>query len=75
MNILKLLDFLAGLLEGTKEVVEVRAEVIYGLLFAWIHAKVVSTETILDDKGEITLKLALRDKLIKELPLEIYPLD
>lgn len=75
MNINVLLDFFATLAEAGKEGLEAKVETLYGFAFAWLHAKVDSSETKLDDKGELILKLALRDKLIKDLPLEQYPLD
>ena len=69
------INFLAGIAESGKEVVEAKVETIYSLGFAWLHSKVEASTNTLDNKGELILKLALRDKLIKELPLETYPLD
>lgn len=69
------INFLAAIAEAGKEGLEAKVETLYGLAFAWLHSKVVSSTTLLDDKGELILKLALRDRLIKDLPLEQYPLD
>lgn len=74
-DLTKIWDLLNSVLEKCDEFVEDKVEMLFGALNAWLDSQVEKTETKFDDTSKKILLLGLRDKLIKILPLDEYPLD
>ena len=68
-------DFANSLLVAGDEFVEDKVETVFGTLSLWLSGLVADTETKFDDNSLKIIKLGIRDKLIKEYPLEDYPVD
>ena len=68
-------DVLDKLLEAGNAFVEAQVEQTYGTIRTFLKSQVAKTETEFDDNALKTIELGIRDKLIKEYPLDEYPLD
>jgi hypothetical protein len=68
-------EFANSLLVAGDEFVEDKVESIFGTFSLWLNGLVADTETKFDDNSVKIIKLGIRDKLIKEYPLEEYPVD
>lgn len=75
LDLTKIFDFAAGLLDTGSEFVESKVEFAYGAFSLWLDSLVANTDTVFDDKAKKIVELGIRDKLIKKYPLEDFPLD
>jgi len=66
---------LNDLLNVADEFAEAQVETVVGKLNEFLDEKVGDPETSFTAKGKQIIMLGMRDKLIKILPLETYPLD
>jgi len=74
-DLTKIWDVLNSVLEKCDEFVEDKVELVFGSLNSWLDSQVEKTETKFDDTSKRIILLGIRDKLIKILPLDEYPLD
>lgn len=74
-DLTKIWDLLNSVLEKCDEFVEDKVELVFGGLNSWLDSQVEKTDTKFDDNSKRVILLGIRDKLIKILPLEEYPLD
>lgn len=68
-------DFANSLLVAGDEFVEDKVETVFGTFSLWLQGLAADTETKFDDNSIRIIKLGVRDRLIKELPLDKYPVD
>jgi len=66
---------LSDLLNVADEFAEAQVENVFGKFNDYLDEKVGDPETSFTAKGKQIIMLGLRDKLIKILPLEDFPLD
>jgi len=71
----KLWDVVDSVLEKCSEFVEDKVEDVFGALNSWLDGQVAKTNTKFDDNSKRIILLGIRDKLIKILPLDKYPLN
>jgi len=74
-DLTKIWDLANSILEKCDEFVEDKVEDVFGALNNWLDEQVAKTNTKFDDNSKKIILLGIRDKLIKILPLEEYPLD
>jgi len=68
-------DILLQLLNATDEMLEGQVEILFGKLNDKLDEMAGDPESKFTAKGKQIVLLGLRDKLIKILPLNTYPLD
>ena len=68
-------SILSDLLNVADEFAEAQVENVFGRINDFLDEKVGDPETSFTAKGKQIIMLGMRDKLIKILPLETYPLD
>lgn len=74
-DLTKIWDVADSILEKCSEFVEDKVEDVFGALNNWLDGQVAKTNTKFDDNSKKIILLGIRDKLIKILPLDKYPLD
>ncbi|MCK4445681.1 MAG: hypothetical protein KAW56_01210 [Candidatus Marinimicrobia bacterium] len=74
-DLTKIWDIVNSILEKCDEFVEDKVEDVFGALNNWLDGQVAKTDTKFDDNSKKIILLGIRDKLIKILPLDEYPLD
>jgi len=75
MALSKVWDLLNSMLEKCDEFVEDKVEDVFGALNTWLDELVDNPNTNFASTSKRIILLGIRDKLIKILPLEKYPLD
>lgn len=68
-------DVANSALEKLDEFAEAQVETVFGALGKFLQGQVDRTETKFDNTALRIVKLGIRDKLLKEFPLEDFPLD
>ena len=68
-------DLANSALEKLDEFAEAQVETVFGALGKFLQGQVDKTTTKFDNTALKIVKLGIRDKLLKEYPLEDFPLD
>jgi hypothetical protein len=68
-------DVANSALEKLDEFAEAQVETVFGALGKFLQSQVDKTTTKFDNTALRIVKLGVRDKLLKEFPLEDFPLD
>ncbi len=68
-------DLANSALEKLDEFAEAQVETVFGALGKFLQGQVDKTTTKFDNTALRIVKLGIRDKLLKEYPLEDFPLD
>jgi len=75
LDLTKVFDFLAQILDTADEFVEDKVELVYGAISSYFDGLIADKNSKFGKKGKEIIELGLRDKLIKKYPLDTYPLD
>ena len=75
LDLNKVWDFAADVLNVADEFVEAKVEFVYGAFSSYLDGLVADKNSKFGKKGKEIVEMGIRDKLIKKYPLEQYPLD